>query len=148
MRRPATCLSLLELMKDKNGLSYVEQKKSARSRVNTWRSPCAFLFGFIKQTLQSWKPKKSWKIEKRKREEKKILCQGKKSIINCNIKHELCIPVNSNNNNNNLKPHESFKVGNLLQRICYKLFHCLQLKINMFYISHICLLLASVITDY
>lgn len=30
MRRPATCLSLLELMRDKNGLSHVEQKKPSR----------------------------------------------------------------------------------------------------------------------
>lgn len=72
LKRPATCLSLLELMKDKNRLYCVEQKKSARRRVNTWRMPCAFLLSFVKQTLQSWKPKKNWTPEKRQREKKRF----------------------------------------------------------------------------
>lgn len=98
---------------------------------------CIFTW-FHKANTSKLKTKEKLKNREKEERGKKILCQGKKSIINCNIKHELCIPVNSNNNNNNLKPHNSFKVGNSLQRSCYKLFHCLQLKNKyVLYISHL-----------
>lgn len=59
---------------------------------------------FYKATTSKLKTKENLntrKEEQREREqEKDFICQGQKSIINCNIKHELCIPVTSNNNNN------------------------------------------------
>lgn len=63
---------------------------------------CIFTW-FYKATTSKLKTKENLSTrEKREREG----FQGQKSIINCNIKHELCIPITSNNNNNkNLTIH-------------------------------------------
>lgn len=143
----ATCLSLLDLTRDENGLSYVEQRKSARRKFNTSRRPCVFLLGFIKQPLHSGRPKKSWTQRKERAREKDFICreQGTKD----NVKNGLCILLLQTKRTTTTKASRFVESWQLSLKKLDQLSHCLKFKINMFDMSYICLQLSCVtIQDY